>query len=164
MKKSYLITAALAASLMTGCVNVKVSSCDCKPKHHEGKEHEGKEHEDKDEEDEHEGKGRHEGKEKEEDDEKEGKESEAHMKARAKLTESDARKIAMAKVPNGTIKEGELEMEKGKLQWSFDISTPGTKDITEVNINAITGEIISIDKETPADQAKEKDEDEKEKK
>ncbi len=57
----------------------------------------------------------------------------------AKLTESQARAIALEKVPNGTIKEGELEHENGKLQWSFDIATPGSRDITEVNIDAITG-------------------------
>ena len=40
--------------------------------------------------------------------------------------------------------------------WSFDIATPGSKDITEVAVNAITGEVVSMDKETPEDQAKEK--------
>jgi hypothetical protein len=41
--------------------------------------------------------------------------------------------------------------------WSFDIATPGTKNITEVNIDAMTGEIVAVDIETPEKEAKEKD-------
>jgi uncharacterized membrane protein YkoI len=66
----------------------------------------------------------------------------------AKLSKADAEKIAMARVPDGTIKESELEKEHGKLQWSFDMATPGGGDeITEVNIDAITGAVISVGKE-----------------
>jgi uncharacterized membrane protein YkoI len=67
----------------------------------------------------------------------------------AKITKAEAIKIALAKVPNGTIKESELEKENGKLIWSFDVATPGTKNITEVNVDAITGEIVAVDIETP---------------
>jgi uncharacterized membrane protein YkoI len=69
------------------------------------------------------------------------------LQAQAKLSKDDAGKIALAKVANGTIKEAELEKEKGKLIWSFDIATPGTKDITEVNVDAITGEVMPIEHE-----------------
>jgi hypothetical protein len=79
------------------------------------------------------------------------------LMAEAKVTKADAEKTALAKAPNGTIKEGELEKEKGKLIWSFDISTPDSKDITEVNVDAITGEVVSVEKEAPEQQAKEKD-------
>ena len=92
-------------------------------------------------------------------------ESKADLAAEAKITRAQAEQTAMAKVPGGTIKEGELEKEKGKLIWSFDISTPGTSDITEVAVNAITGEVVSVDKESAADEArekkKEKDDDDK---
>ena len=64
-------------------------------------------------------------------------------------------KTALAKVPNGTVKEAELEEEKGKLIWSFDIATPGTKDITEVNVDAITGKIVATEIEKAKDEAKE---------
>jgi len=67
----------------------------------------------------------------------------------AKISKVEAQKIALARVPNGAIKESELENEKGKLIWSFDIATPGTKNITEVNVDAITGEIVAVDIETP---------------
>jgi uncharacterized membrane protein YkoI len=80
----------------------------------------------------------------------------ANLEAEAKVQRAEAERTALAKVPGGTIKEGELEKEKGKLIWSFDITTPGTKDITEVGVDAITGVIVSVDKESPADEAKEK--------
>ena len=84
---------------------------------------------------------------------------EAKLMAQAKVSKEDAEKTALAKVPNGTIKEGELEKENGKLQWSFDVTTSDSKDITEVNIDAITGAVISADKESAADAAKEATED-----
>ena len=85
----------------------------------------------------------------------EKKDGEAKLMAEAKVSKETAQATAMAKVPNGTIKEGELEKENGHLQWSFDVSTPDSKDITEVNIDAITGEVISAAKESAADEAKE---------
>jgi hypothetical protein len=84
--------------------------------------------------------------------------------ANAKLSKSEAEQIAMGKVPGGKIKEGELEMEKGILIWSFDVASEGSKNITEVNINAVTGAIVAVDVETPEDQAKEAQADAREKK
>lgn len=93
---------------------------------------------------------------------------EAKLQAEAKVSRADAEKAALEKVPGGTIKEGELEKEKGKLIWSFDISIPGSKDIKEVQVDAITGQVISVETETAAAEAKEKkkekDDDEKEEK
>jgi uncharacterized membrane protein YkoI len=86
------------------------------------------------------------------------------LEAKAKISKKEATKIALAKVPGGKVKDAELEEEKGKLVWSFDIATKGSKDITEVMVDAITGEIVSVATETPEDQKKEKDEDKKEKK
>ena len=89
--------------------------------------------------------------------EKEGsEESQAKLQAEAKVSKAEAERIALAQAPNGTIKEGELEKEKGKLIWSFDIATPDSKDITEVNVDAISGKVVSVEKETPAKEAKEK--------
>lgn len=88
----------------------------------------------------------------------------ARLTAQAKVSRVDAERIALTQAPNGTEKEAELEKEKGKLIWSFDLATPGTKDITEVAVDAITGAIMSVEKETPKRQAKEKDEDAKAKK
>jgi uncharacterized membrane protein YkoI len=82
----------------------------------------------------------------------------AKLEAKAKVSRADAEKIALAKVPGGTVKECELEKEKGKLIWSFDIETPGSQDLTEVQVDAKTGKVIAVEKETPADQKKEKKE------
>jgi hypothetical protein len=79
----------------------------------------------------------------------------AKLMAEAKVTKADAEKIALAKVPSGTMKEGELEKEKGRLIWSFDITTPDTKDITEVNVDAITGDVVSVEKEAAESETKE---------
>ena len=82
----------------------------------------------------------------------------AKLMAQAKVSKDDAQKTALTKVPNGTIKEGELEKEKGKLIWSFDITTPDSKDITEVAVDAITGDVISVEKESAENEAREADE------
>jgi uncharacterized membrane protein YkoI len=85
-----------------------------------------------------------------------GKAEEAKMKAEAKITEKAAQKTALEAVSKGKVIESELEKENGLLVWSFDISKPGTKNITEIQVDAKTGKIVSNTVETEADQAKEK--------
>jgi uncharacterized membrane protein YkoI len=96
-----------------------------------------------------------------EENEREGREaSQSQLMAQAKVSKDDARKTALAKVPNGTVKEGELEMEKGKLIWSFGFTIPDSKDIKEVNVDAITGAVVGdVETETPESEAKEAAED-----
>lgn len=91
-------------------------------------------------------------------------ETQAELKAQAKITQDEAAKTALAKVPNGKIKSAELEKEHGKLIWSFDISMPKSKNITEIQVDAKTGKIVSNQVETPGDQAKEAAADKLEKK
>jgi len=85
-------------------------------------------------------------------------ESQASLESQAKVTKAQAQEIALAKVPGGTVKEAEIEKEHGKVIWSFDIATAGTKDITEVQVDATTGNVVAVEHETPADQEKEKKE------
>ena len=73
-----------------------------------------------------------------------------------------AKQIAMTQV-KGKIKSSELEKEKGKMIYSFDIRNP-KGGITEVNIDAITGKVIAVEVENAKDEAKEKKEEMKEKK
>lgn len=73
----------------------------------------------------------------------------------ASVMRSEAEKIALTKVPHGAIQTGDLEKEHGKLVWSFDIARPGTKEITEVHVDAKTGRILLVKNETPAEQAAE---------
>jgi uncharacterized membrane protein YkoI len=78
-----------------------------------------------------------------------------------KVSKSAAEAVALTRAPGGTVKESELEKEHGRLVWSFDIATPGTDVITEVQVDAVTGEVVSVEKETPAQQEAEKKKDEK---
>ena len=57
------------------------------------------------------------------------KEDKPGQLALAKVTPDAARKIALARVPKGTISEEGIEKEKGKLLYSFDIKVPGKRGI-----------------------------------
>ena len=81
--------------------------------------------------------------------------SESELMKQAKIDKKHAEKIALSQVPNGRFASEELEQENGKLVWSFDIAKTGTKNITEVQVDAVTGKIVSTKLETPAAQAKE---------
>ena len=83
--------------------------------------------------------------------------SQSGLQGQAKISRADAEKTALMQAPNGTIKEGELEKEGGKLIWSFAISKPDTKDITEVNVNAITGDLVGVENESADKEKHEKD-------
>jgi hypothetical protein len=75
---------------------------------------------------------------------------------RAKVTPAAAQAAAQAKVPGGTIKAAEIEMEKGKLVYAFDIVTKGKPGVDEVTVDATTGAVIGVEHESPADEAKER--------
>ncbi|HXA08652.1 MAG TPA: hypothetical protein VNW28_01640 [Chthoniobacterales bacterium] len=53
------------------------------------------------------------------------------------------------------IRSAELENECGALVCSFELAKSGSRDITEVLVNAKTGKIISVSTETRVDPAKE---------
>ena len=74
----------------------------------------------------------------------------AQLKAEAKISKKAARATAQAQVPRGNVKSGELERENGRLLYSFDIATKGKSGIDEVQIDAITGAVLSNTHETPA--------------
>ena len=76
-------------------------------------------------------------------------ESQAALQKEAKISEETARATALKEVPNGTVKSSELEREKGKLIYSFDITIPGKTGIEEVNVNAIDGSVVAREHETP---------------
>jgi len=69
-----------------------------------------------------------------------------------KLTMENAKKIALVKEA-GTIKSVELEHEKGRWIYSFDI-VKGVQT-REVNVDANTGAIVEDSLDTPVDEAKE---------
>ncbi len=82
-------------------------------------------------------------------------------KPQPKITLAAARATALKKVP-GKIKSEELETEHGKLIYSFDIAT-SKSGVTEVNVDAINGKVIAVQKEDAAKEAAEKKQEAKEK-
>jgi len=81
--------------------------------------------------------------------------NEAQLAARAKVTRAQAEATALKRAPGGAVKSAELEEEHGVLVWSFDIARSGTRDLTEVLVDAITGKVVSTEIETPAHEAQE---------
>ena len=81
--------------------------------------------------------------------------SQAALRKEAKVTEAQARRAALQRVPHGKIQSAELEQERGRLVWSFDIVRAPSKDITEIQVDARTGTVVSQQTETPAQQASE---------
>ena len=79
-------------------------------------------------------------------------ETQAELQKEAKMTMADARALAEKTVPKGKIASGEIEREGGKLIYSFDMKVPGKSGIDEVNIDAMTGTLISNKHETPKDE------------
>jgi uncharacterized membrane protein YkoI len=67
--------------------------------------------------------------------------------ARATLTPDSAIKIALARVPGGTITEAELEEEDGRLIYSFEIKVAGKAGEDEVHVDATTGEVLKTEHE-----------------
>ena len=67
-----------------------------------------------------------------------------------------ARTTARAKVPRGKIKAQEIEMEGGKLIYSFDLKVKGQSGIEEVNVDAKTGDLVNQEHEGSTAEAKEK--------
>ncbi len=74
----------------------------------------------------------------------------------ARLPQSDAEDIARAKVPRGTVERSKLGWQYSKLVWNLEVSSPDTTDVTELQIDAVTGEIVSMDKVRAAKRLTEK--------
>jgi uncharacterized membrane protein YkoI len=82
-------------------------------------------------------------------------ETEAQLRRQARIPEAQARRTALARVPNGRVRSHELEREHGRLIWSYDIAVAGRTGIEEVTVDAITGRVVSHEHETPADERRE---------
>jgi Peptidase propeptide and YPEB domain len=72
--------------------------------------------------------------------------------SQAKVGLADARTAALA-VENGRVKSAELEKEKGKQIYSFDIQMPD--GLHEVNVDAVTGKVVEDTIENAQDEAAE---------
>ena len=86
-----------------------------------------------------------------------------HTTSKARISEGEARASAIARVPRGVIKSHELEKEHGKLIYSYDIVVAGKTGIEEVNVDAMTGRVLSVKHETPKAERSERIKEQKEK-
>jgi hypothetical protein len=87
----------------------------------------------------------------------------ADLSALAKISLAEAQQTALTRIkapPTSTVGEGELEVERGCLVYSFDIRVPGKSGIEEVIVDAGNGEVLSRKPESArreaAEQAKDK--------
>jgi uncharacterized membrane protein YkoI len=80
----------------------------------------------------------------------------ADLAKMARVSEPEARKIALARVP-GEVKSQELEVEHDELVYSYDIERPGEPGVDEVQVDAMSGKIVSIVHESPVTEKKERD-------
>jgi hypothetical protein len=67
----------------------------------------------------------------------------------SKITKAKAERIALTKVPGGSIRSAELETARGRRFWSVYIAKPGSKNA------ATSGQILAVQTERPEDQAEE---------
>ena len=82
------------------------------------------------------------------------KEEKPGLLKKARITSDVAIKTAQGKVPGATIASAEIENEKGKLIYTFDMKTAGKDGIDEVNVDAMTGAVLSVAHESAKAEAK----------
>jgi uncharacterized membrane protein YkoI len=67
--------------------------------------------------------------------------------SKAKISKAEAEKIALSRVPGGTVTKGDIEEQLGRLVWSFDIVGSSTPPHTKVTVDAMTGTVVAVDVE-----------------
>ena len=66
----------------------------------------------------------------------------AGAKAATKISEADARKTALASVPNGTVQSSKLMTDKGRQVWAFDLKGDSSPSVVAVQVDANSGRIV----------------------
>lgn len=84
-----------------------------------------------------------------------GEPSQSALMNEAKVTKSEATTTALSRVPNGRVQSAEIEREHGRLIWSFDLAQPGKSGITEIQVSALTGKVVSVQHESGAHESAE---------
>jgi uncharacterized membrane protein YkoI len=72
---------------------------------------------------------------------------------KVRVTDTNARVIALQRVPGGRIVEAELEMEDGRLLYEYEIRVADGPDIVKAEIDARSGTVV---REKRRDQAGER--------
>ena len=62
----------------------------------------------------------------------------------SKITKARAERIALTKVPGGSIRSAELETARGQRFWSVYIAKPGAKNAKEIRVDATSGQILAV--------------------
>lgn len=87
----------------------------------------------------------------EEEDDHDGDENiSAEEKASVKVTMAEAKAIALKRI-SGKVIDAELEREKGRLQYAFDIKDSAGK-VWDVEIDAMTGEVLQAKEDSEDDE------------
>ena len=73
----------------------------------------------------------------------------------SKITKARAERIALTKVPGGSIRSAELETARGQRFCAVFIEKPGAKNAKEIRVDAKSGQILAVQTERPGDQAEE---------
>jgi hypothetical protein len=73
----------------------------------------------------------------------------------SKITKARAERIALTKMPGGSIRSAELETARGQRFWAVYIAKPGSKNAKEIRVDATSGQILAVQTERPGDQAEE---------
>lgn len=68
--------------------------------------------------------------------------------ARATFSPEAAFTVSQAQRPNGAVVDAEIDEERGRLVYEFAIVIDGVEGMDEVQIDATTGEIVSIEHES----------------
>ena len=79
----------------------------------------------------------------------------SEAKHSSKITKARAERIALTKVPGGSIRSAELETARGRRFWSVYIAKPGAENAKEIRVDATSGRILAVQMERPEDQAEE---------
>jgi hypothetical protein len=74
------------------------------------------------------------------------------LRGQARISDDDARAIALQRVPGGQIIEAELEEEGGRLLYSYEVRAGGGRGTVEVEIDARTGAVVSEEREGDDDE------------
>lgn len=88
-------------------------------------------------------------------------EEEAGLLARAAVSMEAARQTALAAFPGARIEESEIEEENGRLIYSFELEVPGQSGLVDVEVDAMTGEVLpaELDDDGPDDDHEDDDDD-----
>lgn len=74
----------------------------------------------------------------------------------ASVTRSEAERIALSQVQDGKILHTDLKKEHGKIIWFFDVSRPHTKEVTAVQVDAKSGNVLLLSAHPPIQQSQPK--------